>query len=55
MIKSARSFTKGLYHTVKTMEEYQKIVANIKTPYLVDFYADWCGPCKVVWPLIDKR
>ena len=43
------------FHSPKSMEEYNKIVQNLKTPYIVDFYADWCQPCKMLTPIITKR
>ena len=37
-----------------TSENFENEINNSNIPVLIDFYASWCGPCKMLSPLISE-
>lgn len=61
---SGKTLTEGQVNKL-TAESFQKLVWDYKTnpkewvfngdqPVIIDFYADWCRPCKMVAPIMDE-
>ncbi len=41
-------------HTAVSDDSFEKDVLKASAPVLVDFWAEWCGPCKMISPALEE-
>ena len=48
------SAMKGVIMTIITDSNFEEKVLKNTKPVMIDFYADWCGPCKMISPIVEE-